>query len=201
MHNLAKWVIAATVVAPCGAFGTTNTYNLNFAIGLSTVTGDIVTDGNTGVLAATDIIGGTINDSLGTFTFTSAGVSAFGSGLGLETSGTSLLFDPVGIGTPCGAQCGFTLSSSADYLQILRDPPNGSLQLLLFEQAGGQGFGVAVPYAPVLLGVSAVPLPPSAWLLLSGLGVLGVLDRRRRATLNSAAGVQTPGRPRIAELR
>jgi len=182
MNRIATWAIAVTLLGPCSSFGASLTYNLDFTLGAGaaaqTVTGDIITDGNTGALAVADILGGMITDTYGTFAVT--GTNQFLSGLGLEVVVTALVFDPVALGLSCSSDCGFEFEGQAGQLvQLLYDPRRGTSTQLELDLRSSTNMltQITAPYEPVTLG-GVVPLPSTAWLLLSGLTALGVISRR-----------------------
>jgi hypothetical protein len=185
MNTLAKWAIAVTLVGPCSGFGATVQYNINFTVGGQTVTGFIDTDGNTGVLAPSDITGGSITDSQGSFTV--GGASVVGGGFGLEAVGSMLVFDPVGAGLLCGGPCGlqFDAPISPPFIELVNRAPVGGVPaadyLIQFAACCGPVSSTG-PTDALTLG-TVVPLPPAAWLLLSGLGGLGLLGSRRQQQL------------------
>jgi hypothetical protein len=163
MNMLAKWAMAVTLVGPCSAFGAQVQYDLNFTVGGQTVTGYIITDGNTGALTLADIIGGMITDTYGTFAV--AFTNEFASGLGLEVVGTALVFDPVGLGLPCSSDCGVEFEGPApagELAQLLFDPRHPlSTQLELDLRSSTNSLTTttaAYPSGGVTLG-TAVPLP------------------------------------------
>jgi len=98
--------------------------------GTDTVSGTVITNGTTGSLSATDLIGGTF--SLSGPQFDISGSASFGQPIGLVATATQLLLDP-------SASSSFTISTA-----IYTPPPPGSL--------GGSSMEASVTYENNLSG-------------------------------------------------
>jgi hypothetical protein len=120
MNTIAKWVIAVALICPCSVFGAPIAYNLGFTVSdgeyAETITGVVITDGTIGFISASNILGGTITDSLGTFTFSAGGVTVIGGELNIAATPTQLHFNAYQITGDClpTNACGFQITSSGD---------------------------------------------------------------------------------------
>lgn len=196
MNMLAKWAIAVALVGPCSAFGAEIAYKLGFTISngepgyAETVTGEIVTDGTTGVISASNILGGTIMGPLGTFTFSASGVSVIGGDLGLYATPTSLLYEPsaqqIGQCLPTNA-CGFQITSSNDpktYLALMR----GGNQIYIFLGSATNESGTYTFSCCITLAASAQIISAPVTGKLSGL-----VYNRSTQTFNSVLTLTNSG--------
>ncbi len=84
---------------------------------------------------------------------------------GTDYTGTELAFNSFLVPTPQDVTLTYTTGASV----------SGDLTIALGDRGGGQ------QYDNVRLTASPVPLPTSAWLLLSGLGALSIVGRGRKA--------------------
>ncbi len=99
-------------------------------------------------------------------------------------------------GTAAGFRVNFTSGGFFDMLRVVGDS-NAEYAVLIddrlaggfwitddatFLDTGANGSG-AVPMWQFKVGVTPVPLPAAAWLLLSGIGALGAIARRHRSSL------------------
>jgi hypothetical protein len=180
----AIWVIGAAG-ASAQAVPIPITYDLAFTGGKSSLSGTITTDGKIGAINAADITAWSFTQS-GSYPFSiSSGGSAYDLCLGSS-----------GCFTATATALNFKFESSASF-----DPYAGfsSGMSVAFSDAGlFAPFGVIetqcnsaacvgfpfVLYAPTgdVVGTSAVPLPASIWLILSGLAGLGLAGGRRGQT-------------------
>lgn len=162
------------MVLTVGVCQADTTYDVNLSIGADTVTGTIVTDGNTGVLVGSDIV----NYAL---TFTGAipgfdpngplNVAVFGNAL--SATSTELLFD-------------FTASGALYLSDINNDIPRFVVCGPGYTNfCGGVGLsdGSGIEFTPetgtqVIGTAAALPEPSSLWPL--AIGVLGLAGSMRR---------------------
>jgi hypothetical protein len=111
----------------------------------------------------------------------------------------SLFYDTLGnkavVNTGGGSQAGGGLTKTGDFQNLQANDylsgsvygPGGNTSYFSFDD-GFQSQGISGGYALAVrpgdvLAPSAVPIPAAAWLMLSGIGVLGAAARRRQSTL------------------
>jgi hypothetical protein len=156
------------------------TYNVDYDVGTDVVTGQIVTNCNNCFLDASSVTSWVFDDSNG---FSLSSTPTDGSLSGIDTSGStgpsplsaignSIVYSPLNsipggfgkilfAGTPQANDVfvGFFNGPSNNFIQIFTGRPSSSFQ--------------AYPTSEVVIAATApVPLPASAWMLLSGLVVL-----------------------------
>lgn len=155
------------------------------------VSGTITTNGDLGVLDASDITGWSLNLSgFGTFALDSSNSHVI-VGAGLTATPTALVFD---YGSPGASFLGFYFNGPpADNPAVFwggkdicgNEPLGGCFQLLL----GDASALVFRTGAPTLadVSVSGVPLPPALILFGSGIAVLALFGARRKRRAHEVA--------------
>ncbi|MFI4890386.1 MAG: hypothetical protein ACHQIL_07635 [Steroidobacterales bacterium] len=166
MNTVAKWAIAVLLISPCSAFGGPIAYSLGFTISNGEysefITGELITDGTTGFISASNVIGGRIIDSLGTFTFSAGGVSQIGGELNVVATPTRLGFNAYMLAGQClqTNACGFQITSTNDPKQYINLAQAGEPNFLeVSSDTHDEGYytticcitlsTLAQPYAPV----------------------------------------------------
>jgi PEP-CTERM motif len=168
------------------------TYDVNQTVGAGSVTGDIVTDGTTGVLAAADIVGWNLLLNDGTFTFQILGPPSSSnivwvSGVDLSATATQLLFNFSGLdgglfyltgGAGDGAPSTVCFAAVANCIEAnhIGEGVGESLENTLFQSppqfTAMSGTGV--------IGTAAVSTPEPASVALVGTGIALFGFRKRK---------------------
>jgi hypothetical protein len=180
-------LLAALGIASLAGYATANasetTYYVDFNIADATITGQIVTDCNACTLAPSDILSWTFSDSLSDSTISSStGGTLDGTGplpivassnaltLTLLTSNSNDLSATFfSEGTGSFPYLEFNTYTPSTYRDIAVAGPNDAY---LYDIEPTSDFQFATTTAPV-------PLPSTLWLLMGGLGLLSLTQRRR----------------------
>jgi hypothetical protein len=186
MKLVSKISLALGLAALLGASVTNAapiTYFVNRTIGAGSVTGDIVTDGNSGLLGIADINGWTLhlNNGASTFDLTSGNSYLFGSGQ-VNASPTQLTYD-----FNSGNYFGFFVNGTVGSNFLTGWCLQSSSGQCTFGGAAGEVVGVNNsafngPFVG-LTGthvIASVPEPETYAMMMAGLGMMGFMVRRRK---------------------
>jgi hypothetical protein len=181
MNTTAKWTMALALTMGCGSVLAATTYTVNFTDGSETITGSIVTAGNTGLLSTSDLESWNLTGT-GPVAFTDQGSGPADASCQfscqLTATATTLSFTPTG---PLSSGENLSAGPNETYDNIQFSYASGVGVFYLNTLHGGTIYASQEGYTPGVIGTAPVPLPASAWLMLSGLGGFGALARKRRA--------------------
>jgi hypothetical protein len=183
---VAAIALAAAAQFPVGAMAADITYSVNQTIGAGSVAGTIVTDGSLGVLAQSDIVGGTVtitgsgpaeSETLGVppniFQFLGSDLSATSSSLLFNFSGTDSGGIAIGdLGT------NFFWNIGDTGVGFGTGPYPG-------ENIFPQGNATALLSGEVAIGTTGVPEPGTWAMMILGLGGIGVALRSRKVLVTA----------------
>jgi hypothetical protein len=185
------WIIAlalAALSAPT-VLRADITYNIDLTVGSGSVMGTIVTDGTVGMLAASDIVGGSLTIS----GYSLSDVNPLPAQLynltgdDLTATGTSLLFNfsggdsgGVAIGDSGGDSLYWNLSTVGYFYGC-----GGADENMLYAFACSASYATGTLSGDDVIGtaVSTTPEPSSVVLMLIGIGLFGFLMIRKRISL------------------
>lgn len=181
MHKTRTALMFAVALTGVTAHAAPITYYVDQTVGIGSVTGSIVTDGALGMLESTHIAGWNlhVNNGAESFDLDSANSHLFGSGR-VTASAQQLTYD-----FSSGNYFGFFLNTS-----VPGDRTAWCLQSLWgqcsFSGVSGESVGVhSANYTDLFRDmtgtqvIASVPEPETYGMMLAGLGLLGLLRRRR----------------------
>jgi hypothetical protein len=179
-------VVAAFLAAPLVSNAASITYDVSWRDGTGdSLTGTITTDGTLGSIGVGDI---------NAWAFTSLGSQPFSSSSAL--AGASLNFNGSTTLVATSTTLSFDFQDTSAFDRVLFDvntSTGNNTSVGLFSQAwetdGAYGetwqkqgnLSIQVSPSSDVIATAPVPLPASTWLILSGVGGLGVFARRKRA--------------------
>lgn len=164
------------------------TYNVNLSGNGETLTGTITTDGATGLLQASDILGFNLSAagaiSLDVNSNTMLFSCPFTGGCELQSNGNQLIATTQGLTTQSEIDFNRTTIFNDNSIRIASDPGPTFVdtQVIVFSPSGSPLVMINDPGAASLVvgTVAAVPEPQTYALMLAGLGLVGFVARRRK---------------------